>query len=162
MDGDSFSAALEIVDGNPYVLVPAEILERLFHAADRSNGPIPICGLVNGAPYRQTLVRFRGSWRLYVNMQMLEDSPRRIGEVVDLTVHFDPSDRSIQPHPKLVAMLDATPSAKAVFDAMAPSRRHEIVRYLDSLKTEEAIERNVSRARDFLLGNGPFVGRQQP
>jgi hypothetical protein len=158
----AFAATLDIIDGNPFVLVPPSILDALFERAGRRTGPIPIEGRLNGRPYRQTLVRFRGHWRLYVNLMMLDDSPRRIGEVVGVTVAFDPSDRRIEPHPKLVAMLDATAAARAVFDGLAPSRQKEIVRYIDGLKTEASVDRNVERARDFLLGRGRFVGRDHP
>ncbi len=157
-----FTAELRIIDGNPFVSLPTAVLQDVFHHAGRSTGPIPVRGTVNGKPYQQTLVKFRGAWRLYVNLNMLDDSPRRIGEVIDVTVGFDPSDRGIEPHPKLLAMLDTNPAAKKVFDDMAPSRRHEIVRYIDNLKNEESVDRNVRRARDFLLGKGRFVGRDRP
>ncbi|MEL6981054.1 MAG: YdeI/OmpD-associated family protein [Actinomycetota bacterium] len=153
---------LGIIDGNPFVLLPSAVLDRLFDEAGRSKGPIPIRGTINGKPYQQTLVKFSGAWRLYVNLQMLDDSPRRIGETIEVTVGFDPSDREIEPHPKLLAMLAANPVAADVFDGLSPSRRKEIVRYIDALKTEESVDRNVGRARDFLLGNGRFVGRDRP
>ena len=95
-------------------------------------------------------------------MKMLDDSPRRIGEVIEVTVGFDPSDREIKPHPALLAMLDTNPAARTVFDGMAPSRQREIVRYIDGLKTEESVDRNVQRALDFLLGKRRFVGRERP
>lgn len=59
-------------------------------------------------------------------------------------------------------MLDDTPAARAVFDGLAPSRQREIVRYIDGLKTEASVDRNVERARDFLLGRGRFIGRDHP
>ncbi|MEL7157155.1 MAG: YdeI/OmpD-associated family protein [Actinomycetota bacterium] len=158
----TFTAELEIIDGNPFVPLPATVLDDLFEQAGRATGPIPVCGTVNRRPYQQTLMKFRGRWRLYVNMQMLDDSPRRIGEQINVTVGFDPSDRTIEPHPKLAAMLEANPAASEVFDGLAPSRRKEIVRYIDSLKTETSIDRNVDRALDFLLGRGRFVGRDRP
>ena len=95
-------------------------------------------------------------------MTMLDDSPRRIGELIEVAVSFDPSDRAIEPHPKLLAMLEANRDARNVFDALAPSRQMEIVRYIDGLKSEESVDRNVRRARNFLLGNGRFVGRDRP
>ncbi len=159
---DAFSVELEIIDGNPFVLLPPAILDELFQEAGRSKGPIPVRGTINGRPYQQTLVRFRGQWRLYVNMTMLDDSPRRIGESVEVTVGFDPSDRTIAPHPRLLAMLDANPAARRAFDELTPSRRKEIVRYIDSLKTEASVERNVRRAIGFLLGEERFVGRDRP
>ena len=157
-----FTAELEIIDGNPFVRLPSTVLDEVLHEAGRTTGPIPVRGTVNGEPYQQTLVKFRAAWRLYVNMTMLDDSPRRIGESIGATVGFDPSDRTIAPHPKLVAMLDSNPAAKTAFDDMAPSRQKEIVRYIDNLKTEESVDRNVRRALDFLLGKGRFVGREEP
>ncbi len=59
-------------------------------------------------------------------------------------------------------MLDASPAAKDVFDAMSPSRQKEIVRYIDALKSAASVDRNVLRARDFLIGKGRFVGRDSP
>lgn len=158
----TFTAALEIIGVNPYVRVPVEILQALFQEAGRDKGPIPIRGLINGTPYRQTLVRYKGEWRLYVNMMMLPQSPKRIGEVVEVSVAFDPSDRSITPHPRLVEALEASEEAKQVFNGLPASRQHEIVRYIASLKTEESVERNVKRAIGFLTGKERFVGREKP
>jgi len=158
----TFSAELRIIDGNPFVLLPPAVLSDVFQKAGRCKGPVPVRGTINGRSYQQTLVKFSGAWRLYVNMKMLDDSPRRIGEVIEVTVSFDPSDRRIEPHPKLLAALDANPAAKEAFDGMAPSRQKEIVRYIDGLKTEESVNRNVRRALDFLVGKGRFVGRERP
>lgn len=157
-----FQAALEIIGVNPFVSVPTPILQAIFEAAGREKGPIPISGTINGAPYTQTLVKFAGQWRLYVNMVMLKDSPQRIGENIAVSIAFDPKDRSIQPHPKWVAALAENEDAKTVFDRLPPSRQKEIVRYIANLKNDEAIERNVLRALEFLRGNGRFVGRDKP
>lgn len=162
MSSHPFQAELEIIDGNPFVLLPAPVLADVFEQAGRSRGPVPVKGTVNGRPYQQTLVKFSGAWRLYINMKMLDDSPRRIGEVIEVTVTLDPSDRSIQPHPKLLAALRADPSARQVFDSLSPSRQKEIVRYIDHLKSDESVDRNVVRAIDFLNGKGRFVGRDEP
>jgi Bacteriocin-protection, YdeI or OmpD-Associated/Domain of unknown function (DUF1905) len=157
-----FSAVLEIIDINPFVFVPDKVLARIFKVAGKEKGPIPISGTVNGNPYRQTLVKFRGAWRLYVNTTMLKDSPKRIGEIVKLTVEFDPADRAVKMHPRLSKALTANKAAKAKFNSLAPSRRHEIVRYISYLKTDESVDRNVLRIIKFLLGEGRFAGRDKP
>ena len=158
----SFSADLDIVAGNPFVFVPQDILEVLFERAGKSKGPIPIRGFVNRTPFQQTLVRFRGAWRLYINMTMLPDSPRRVGERLDLSIAFDPSDRTIEPHPLWVTALEEDDAARRVYDGLPPSRRKEIIRYISQLKTDESVRRSVSRAIKFLHGNGRFVGRDSP
>ncbi|WP_400193950.1 YdeI/OmpD-associated family protein [Hymenobacter sp. B81] len=157
-----FEAAIDIIGINPFVFVPDAILTDIFAQAGTSKGPIPIRGTVNGQPYSQTLVRYQGHWRLYINTLMLKNSPKRIGETITLTLAFDPADRTLTPHPRLVQALADCPAAQEVFDGLPASRRKEIVRYIASLKTEESIHRNVGRAIDFLLGNGRFIGRDKP
>ena len=93
---------------------------------------------------------------------MLAKSPQRIGETLLLTVTYDPSDRSIPIPVALKEALEANPAAAAVFNAIIPSRRLEIVRYIAHLKSEESIRKNVRKAVEFLLGNGRFAGRDKP
>ncbi len=157
-----FSAQLEIIVGNPFVFVPSNILHAIFQQAGKEKGAIPVRGTINGEPYQQTLVKYSGEWRLYINMKMLKNSPRRIGEVITVQIEFDPSDRTIEPHPKFTEALTNNKEAKIVFDGLSPSRQKEIIRYISNLKTEHSIEKNVTRAINFLLGKDRFVGRDKP
>lgn len=155
----TFNAKIEIIGINPFVAVPEDILFAIFEQAGRNKSPIPIKGTVNNQAYRQTLVKYQGAWRLYINASILENSPKRIGEAIDIAITFDPEDRTIATHPKLLKALSNNPEAKAVFDRIIPSLRNEIVRYISHLKTEESIDKNVEKAVDFLLGKGSFIGR---
>ena len=155
----SFRTELQIIDGNPFVHLPMPVLQQLFDESGRDKSPIPVFGSVNGKPYRQTLVKFRGEWRLYVNMEMLSDSPRRIGERIEVEVAFDSADRTIAAHPKFMAALAENADARSAFEELSPSRQKEILRYIASLKEDNSVERNVDRAIKFLLGEGRFVGR---
>ncbi|NRB52707.1 MAG: YdeI/OmpD-associated family protein [Saprospiraceae bacterium] len=157
-----FQANLEIIVGNPFVFVPAAILEEVFQQANKNKGAIPIRGTINGKPYQQTLVKYSDHWRLYINLNMLKDSPRRVGEEIAVEIEFDPSDRTIPAPPKFTKALEVNPQAKVVFENLSPSKQKEIIRYLANLKMEESIDRNVLRAIDFLLGKGRFVGRDNP
>ena len=71
---------------------------------------------------------------------MLKNSPTRIGELIEVEVQFDPSDRTIKPHPKLIKALANNQAAKDVFESLSPSKQKEIVRYISNLKKEESIE----------------------
>lgn len=154
-----FKARIEIIGINPFVYVPEPFLEDLFHKSGKNKGPIPIKGTINGNAYQQTLVKFSGEWRLYINIQMLPRSPKRIGEEIEITLEFDPADRTIHPHPKLVQALKENTKANEVFLSLQPSLQNEIVRYIANLKTEESVERNVVKAINFLLGKERFIGR---
>lgn len=155
-----FKAILSIIGINPYISVPDNILTAIFQQAQKSKGPIPVCGTVNGLPYQQNLVRYKGEWRLYINTSMLKNSPKRIGETLDITITWDASDRTISPHPKLMSALAKNPKAQEKLESLPKSLQKEIIKYISSLKTEESIDRNVKRAIDFLLGKGSFIGRK--
>ncbi|MBX2948943.1 MAG: YdeI/OmpD-associated family protein [Crocinitomicaceae bacterium] len=156
---NSFEAQLEIIGINPFVFIPEEILLQLFQQSAKTKGPIRVKGTVNGKEYRQTLVRYKGEWRLYINLQMLANSPRRIGEKLTLTIAFDPEERTVNMHPKFLRALAENPAAKQAFEALIPSRRFEIIRYIAQLKTEESVDRNVQKAILHLEGKGRFAGR---
>ena len=155
----TFKAALEIIGINPFVFVPPEILAQIFEKAKKDRGPIPVCGAVNGKSYTQTLLKYKGEWRLYINTAMLKNSPKRVGETVEITIAYDQEDRTIQPHPKLVSALSKSPKAKMKFESLPLSLRKEIIRYIARLKTDESIKKNVQRAIDFLNGKARFIGR---
>lgn len=154
-----FRATLEIIGINPFVAVPERILRALFKAAGKEKGVIPVKGTVNAKPFTQSLVRYQGAWRLYINTLMLDRSPKRIGETISITIAFDPADRTIPMHPALKKALAKHPKAKKSFEAQTPSRQKEINKYLSSLKNEDSLARNVQRAVRALMGKGDLVGR---
>jgi len=157
-----FKAKLDIIGINPFVFVPQKILLALFKEAGKDKGHIPVCGQINGKPYTQTLLRYQGEWRLYINAIILPDSPKRIGEIIDISIEFDKQDRTLHPHPDLVKALSKNKEAQAKFYELPPSRKKEIIRYISALKTEESRAKNIERAIGFLLGTNNFVGREKP
>lgn len=156
----SFSASIEIIGINPFVFVPEKILLSIFKQANKSKGYIPIRSKLNGIDYTQTLVKYSGEWRLYINTTMLKNSPKRIGELIEISVEYDPESRAINPHEDFISALNSNEIAKKVFESLSPSRRNEIVRYLANLKSEEALQKNITRAINHLCGKDRFVGRE--
>lgn len=159
---NKFSAIIDIIGINPFVFVPEKILRQILKKAGKDKGHIPVKGTVNGTPFIQTLVKYSGHWRLYINTIMLKDSPKKIGETVILTIDYDPVERTVPVHPKLLAAITKNKTAKTVFENLPPSRQKEIARYINSLKTEESMDRNIARAVAFLLGKERFAGRDTP
>lgn len=157
-----FIAKIDIIGINPFVFVPEKVLTEIFKQAKKEKGHIPVKGEVNGKAYKQTLVKYAGAWRLYINLEMVDNSPKKIGETIHLTITFDHSDRTISPHPKLLKALELNQKAQNVFQNLSRSRQQEIIKYFFYLKTEESVDRNIKRAIDFLSGNGRFMGRDKP
>ncbi len=157
-----FKADIEIFGINPFVFVPEMILLEIFKQAGKNKGKIPIRGTINQLPYKQTLIKYSGYWRLYINTTMLKHSPKRIGGTIDVTIEFDPSDRTIAPHPKLIEALNQNLDAKNKFEQLSPSMQKEIIRYISFLKSEASVINNVEKAIGFLLGKNRFIGRDKP
>jgi len=156
-----FKATINIIGINPFVFVPPKTLKEIFKQAGREKGPIPIKGNINGNAYRQTLVRYSNEWRLYINTAMLKNSPKRIGEKIEITVSVDTASREIEMPVNFTKALKANKEAALAFEQLTASRKKEIVRYLANLKTKESLERNITKAMGFLTGKEKFIGREK-
>lgn len=121
-----FKAQLEIIGINPFVFIPDEVLEVVFQEAGRNKGPFPVNGTINEKEYIQTLVRFKGAWRLYINKIMLNDSPRRIWEYLEVTIKFDLRERSLMPHVDFIKALEENKTAENVFYQLPPFLKKEL------------------------------------
>jgi uncharacterized protein YdeI (YjbR/CyaY-like superfamily) len=75
-----------------------------------------------------------------------------VGDRIHLVLEIDPEPRLLPLPRALEAELEETTGARETWERLAPSRRKEILAYLNSLKTEEALLRNVKRVLDQLLG----------
>ena len=152
---EAFAARIGIIGVNPFVVPPARVLGAICAAAGRDKGPIPVRGTVQGKPFRQTLVRYQGRWRLYLNGPMRRSAGVEVGATARFTVAFDPAPPVVPMPRELARALAQAPRAKAAFQLLAPSRRKEIKRYLNSLKSAATLERNVGRVLLHLVGAGP-------
>jgi hypothetical protein len=155
----TFRAKIFIIGINPYVLVPLAHLNQVFEQAGKKKGPIPVRGKLNGKPFIQTLVKYSGQWRLYLNDPMRKAGQCQVGDVATVNVTFDPRPRTTPMPPQLQVALMKNKKAKAVFDKLAPHYQREIKRYINGLKSIESIDRNVKKAIQHLLGQARFVGR---
>jgi uncharacterized protein YdeI (YjbR/CyaY-like superfamily) len=148
----SFSAEIFIIGVNPYVFLPENILQELFVHSGKNKGAIPVKGKINGKDFVQTLVRYQGFWRLYINGIMRKAAGVNVGDTVDIEIIFDPVLREIPMHPQFQKALGKNEKAKKMFESFSPSRRKEINRYLHSIKTEEILKKNIERIVRYLAG----------
>jgi hypothetical protein len=151
----SFRATIELIGINPFVALPPRQLEALFEAAGKQRGPIPVRIEIGGATFRQNLVKYRGAWRLYLNTPMRVAAGKGVGDRVRLQVEFDPAPRVEPMPPALRRALAQDAAAKGAFAALAPSRKKEIQRYLNSAKTAATVDRNVAKVIAYLSGQAP-------
>lgn len=147
----SFTAEIFIIGINPYVLLPKDVLLDIFKQAKKDKGPIPVKGKMNNHSFIQTLVKYKGEWRLYLNTPMRKATQLDVGDMATFQLEFDASERMIPMHPKLEKAFKKYKQARATFDALPPYRQKEIKRYLGFLKSEETIDRNIEKVIEMLL-----------
>ena len=93
---------------------------------------------------------------------MRKAAGKDVGDIISIRIDFDAEQR-ITPMPaELEIALRKNKEAKRNFDMLPPSRQKEFSRYINNLKTEASVTRNVEKAINFLLGKERFIGRYQP
>lgn len=146
----SFSAKIQIIGINPYVLLPAAILKKIFCDAEKDKSPVPVKGELNGFTFIQTLIKYSGKWRLYLNGPILKGANAKPGDMIKVKIAFDNKERLTPLHPRFEKALNKNKKAKQAFEKSAPYRQKEIARYINSLKTEKSIDRNIKKVISFL------------
>jgi hypothetical protein len=162
MDMLKFKAKIEIIGVNPFVFLPDRVLHQIFIQAGKNKGKIPVRIKIAGHEFTQTLIKWSGAWRLYLNTPMRKAAKKDVGDVANFEIAYDPVERVFPIHPKFEKALLENKEAKTVFDSLRPSLQLEINRYFSFLKTESSVDRNVTKAIQFLLGKGRFVARDKP
>lgn len=159
-----FRARIEINGINPYVLVSAERAARLRPGWRR---PMPVCVQLDGKPDTPWRINMMpvgdGSFFLYLHGDIRAASATGVGDIVQVTVSFDEDYRGgpAEPIPPwFAAALRRNRVASKNWDALPPSRRKEVIRYLARLKSPQAQQRNLEQAIHVLSGaNARFMAR---
>src|SRR5262245_48681265 len=146
MDMLKFKAKIEIIGVNPFVFLPEKVLQKVFAQAGKDKGKIPVNMKIDGHEFPQTLIKWSGAWRLYLNTPMRNDAQKEVGDVATFEIAYDPKELVVRMHPKFEEALRKNKAAKKVFDSLRPSLQLEINRYFGSLKTEASVDRNVTKA----------------
>ena len=157
----SFSAKINIIGVNPYVLLPASVLKYIFKKAGKDKGAIPVKLKIGDKDCIQNLVRYSGKWRLYLNTPMRIAANKDVGDKIEIEIDFDPKPRTIPMHPRLKKAFKENKEVKKAFDKLSPSRQKEILKYINSLKSEESVDKNIQKAIAHLTGGKPFIGREK-
>jgi hypothetical protein len=164
MSGLRFRSVIEIDGINPYVLVTARQVARIYKNWRK---PLPVRVRVNDKPGKAWRINLMpvgdGSFYLYLHGDIRKASKAKVGDMVIVDLEFDDEYKSGPAHPMPSWFSDALAenrTAKRAWVELIPSRQKEILRYFSWLRTREAQIRNSRRAINVLSGGkGRFMGR---
>jgi hypothetical protein len=100
----------------------------------------------NGATVAARVARMGGENLLGFSKKLRADLGVEIGDAVDVIIALDAAPREVEVPPALAAALAGDATAKAAFDALAPSHRKEFARWIDEAKREETRNSRVEQA----------------
>jgi bacteriocin resistance YdeI/OmpD-like protein/uncharacterized protein DUF1905 len=145
----SFASKIYKVGINLFVEVPEQITTRMTPL----KGYIPVRGKIKEHAFEQTLVPVKNApYRLYVNGPMLKGSETKLGDLAKFVIEQNPKP-TIFPMPAELKSKLKSKGLLPAFQKLTPGRRKEILRYLNFLKTPDALLRNIDKVIAQLANN---------
>ena len=155
-----FRATIVKQGPNPCIDIP-EHVSLAFQACARS-GRIHVEGRLNDTPIRGTLIPTgAGRHRLFVNGGMRSAAGVAGGDSVAFTLKPVSPDQVTIPT-DVIEGLRRTKGAKSAFEALSPSHRRELLRYIDDARTLKTRIKRTSRMIDTVLDNRPPAEPRRP
>ena len=139
----SFKAKIYKVGINPCVKVPAGITAKMKAV----KGYIPVKGKIADHSFEQTLCPVKNDlYRLYVNGPMMKGANVKLGQTVSFIIEQAAKQKDSDiPMPLQFKKKLKEHKLLSTFLQEAPSRQKEVLRYLNNLKTEESLKRNIDK-----------------
>ncbi|MFC9398049.1 YdeI/OmpD-associated family protein [Streptomyces sp. NPDC057027] len=121
--------------------VPPEVVAALGGGA---RPPVKIT--VNGHSWKSRVAVMRGRHLLGLSKANRQAAGVAIGEEVEVGLELDTEPRVVVEPPDFAQALDDDPVARAAYDSLAYSRKHEHVRAIESAKRPETRRRRIEKA----------------
>jgi hypothetical protein len=138
-----FKAKIYPTGINWAVDVPSRISKKMMP----TKGYIKIKGYINDFKFIQTLVPVKNSpYRLFVNKIMMDGGKTALGQVALFSIEQDDRAeiKAYPPSKMLIAELRKHRLTKA-FNALTPSRKKDVLKYLSFIKTEATLKKNIDK-----------------
>jgi hypothetical protein len=139
----TFKAKIYKTGINWCVNVPANVTEKLI--ADK--GRINIRGRINGFDFTKTLMPVKDKpHRLFVNQAMMKGGKTALGETATFEIEQN-NKRKLKEYPTPSLLMEKLKAHQLTiaFDSLTASRKKDILKYLNYVKTEETMIKNIDK-----------------
>jgi hypothetical protein len=131
----------EFGDGSYGFVVPFDVY-ALFGSRMR----VPVCGTIDGVPYRGSVVPYGGRHHMSVSRRMRAVIRKTSGDNVTVVMDIDLEPRVVEIPEDLLWALDANDHARAVFDRFGSRHRREYVNWIESARRADKRAQRVQEA----------------
>ena len=139
----TFKAKIYQTGINWCVDVPSEITESLTP----EKGRIYIKGQINGFDFIKTLMPVKSAYhRLFVNKTMMQGGNTGLGQVATFNIEQD-NERTVKEYPTPLILVEQLKENQLTteFDNLTTSKKQNILKYLNYVKTEETLLKNIDK-----------------
>ncbi len=150
-----FNAIIYKTGINPCVDVPVSITKSMTPA----KGFIRVKGKINDFEFEKSLVPVKNApYRLFVNLSMLKGGNAEVGKRAQFYLKQDKEGvEKKYTAPDLLLKQLKDKNLLHDFNTLTASRKKDIIKYLNYLKTEESLLRNIKKVIHQLLTKGKKV-----
>ena len=124
-----------------------DVPEKITSTMTATKGYIKIKGTVNKFPFNKSLVSVKdGLYRLFVNIPTLKGANTAVGKAADFEIEQDFNVvEEKYPVPKMLTEQLKERKLLDDFKNLTESRKTEISKYLNNIKTEETLQKNIGK-----------------
>lgn len=127
--------------GGSYVEFPYDVEESFG-----TRGRVAVRVTVNGAPYRGSLVKYRGVHMVGITKAVRQAAGAEVGDLVEIVLSVDTEERSVDVPADLAAALAADVRAAVGWDRFSYTHQREYVEAVVEAKREETRAKRVAAA----------------
>lgn len=111
---------------------------------------VPVCGTINGHPYRRSIMNMGSGHMMVVNRELREGANVKAGDTVEIVMQRDTAPRVVEVPPDLKRALAGSKKAKELFDKLSYTHQREYVRWITDAKREETRKGRIERSIEML------------
>ncbi len=119
---------------------------------------VPVCGTINGFPYRSSLMPMDGCHRMVVNREIREGAGVQAGDSVTVVMERDDAPRTGTVPLQLKRELTTSKAARENWEKLSFTHKKEMARSIVEVKQEETRARQLAKVMDVLKNAKKWTG----
>lgn len=119
---------------------------------------VPICGTINGFPFRSSLMPMGGCHMMPVNKALCAGAGVQPGDTVDVVMERDEEGRTVEAPPQLSKELRKNRKAAERWERLAFTHKKEMASSIRDAKQEATRARRLAKVMQVLNGKAKWTG----
>jgi hypothetical protein len=119
---------------------------------------VPVCGTINGFPFRSSLMPMDGGYCMAVNKTLREGANAKAGDEVEIIMERDTEQRTVEAPPELKKELARNKKAQEQWGRLAYTVKKEMAISIAGAKQDETKKRRLAKVMQVLKAEAKWTG----